>query len=348
MKALKYILLLILIVIIGGAIYIATLDNSYEISRTKIIKAPIEVVYNNVNDYKNWPSWSPWLEKDTLAELTYSDITFGKDASYSWKSDVEELGEGSIATIESESFKSINQHIKFVAPWESESDIDWTFKRLKEGTEITWRMKGEMSFSEKAVMAFKGGMNKMMGSDFEKGLDNLDAVLQADMKRFSVDVDGVTTHGGGYYIYKTGSCKIDEYQSKMYEMMPQIDMYVEKNNISTAGPAFSIYHKLDIENDAIIFSCAIPVTDKVITGDESGLLTGILDPFEAVKVTLYGNYENIEAAWAEGGKHIKENGLEANEGIPSLEAYPTNPVFVPNPANWITEIYIPIKQKSDS
>jgi len=348
MKALKYILLLILIVIIGSAIYIATLDNSYEVSRTKVIKAPVEVVFNNVNDYKNWPSWSPWLEKDTLAQLTYSDITFGKDANYTWKSDNEEVGEGSMTTIDSESFKSIQQHIKFIAPWESESDVYWKFKTVADGTEVTWGMKGEMGFGEKAFMAFSGGMEKMVGPDYEKGLDKLNAVLQEDMKRFNIDVDGMTTHSGGYYIYKTGSCKIDEYQSKKNELMPQIDMYVEKNNISTAGPAFAIYHKLDVENDAIIFSCAVPVIEKVITDADSKLLVGMLKPFEAVKVTLQGDYKNIDAAWAEGLKHIKENNLEELEGVPALEAYPTNPVFVPNPADWITEIYIPVKQKPTS
>ena len=345
MKTLKYFFLLILIVIIGGAIYIATLDNSYEVTRTKIIKAPIEVVYNNVNDYKNWPSWNPWLEKDTLAQINYSDNTFGKDAFYAWKSEHKDVGEGTITTTDSEAFKSINQHIKFVAPWESESDVYWTFKTVAEGTEVTWGMKGEMSFGNKAFMAFKGGMDKMMGPDYEKGLDKLDAALQEDMKRFTINVNGFRTHSGGYYIYKTGSCKIDEFQSKMNEMMPQIDMYVEKNNISTAGSAFSLYHKLDMENDAIIFSCAIPVTEKVITDVESGLLTGMLKPFEAIKITLQGDYKNIEAAWAEGLKYIKASNFEEDQNIPPLEAYPTNPVFVPNPADWITEIYIPVKLK---
>ncbi len=344
MKALKYFFLLLLIVIIGGAIYIATLDNSYDVSRTKIIKAPIEVVYNNVNDYKNWPTWSPWLTQDTIAQISYSDITFGNNAFYSWKSDDKDIGEGNMTTLASESFKSINQRLKIIAPWESESDIYWTFKPVKEGTEVTWGMKGEMAFGEKAYMVFNGGMDKIMGSDYEKGLDKLDAALQEDMKRFSINVKGVTTHSGGYYIYKTGSCKINEYQSNKNEMMPQIDMYVEKNNISTAGPAFSIYHKLDIANNAVIFSCAVPVTEKVITDAESGLLTGMLKPFDAVKIILQGDYKNIDAAWTEGRKYIKENGLEELETIPPLEAYPTNPVFVPNPANWITEIYIPIIQ----
>ncbi len=345
MKALKYIVLLILILTIGAAIYVGTLNNTYEVSRTKIMHAPIEVVYDNVNDFKNWPTWSPWLEKDTLAELSYSDITFGKDASYSWKSNDKEVGEGSMTTIESVSFRSILQKITFLKPWESESEVSWSFKPVSEGTEVTWSMKGEMSFGEKAYMAFNGGMDKMVGPDYEKGLDNLDAVLQTNMKKFSVNVNGLTTHGGGYYIYRTGSCKIDEYPSKKNELMPQIDMYVDQNKISTAGPAFSLYHKVDVENNAVIFSCAIPVSEKVITNAASGLQTGFLKPFEAVKVTLYGNYSNIEKAWTEGVKFIKENGLEEIHSMPALEAYTTNPVLIPNPADWVTEIYIPVKRK---
>ena len=70
----------------------------------------------------------------------------------------------------------------------------------------------------------------------------------------------------------------------------------------------------------------------------------MLKPFKAVKVILNGDYKNLEAAWAEGMKYIKDNNLEEAIGIPSLEAYPTNPVQVPNPADWITEIYIPVKE----
>ncbi len=346
MKALKYIVLLLLIITIGAAIYIATLDNNYEVSRTKIINAPIEVVYDNVNDYKNWPSWSPWLEKDTLAMLTYSDISFGKDASYTWKSENEDVGEGSMTTIESTSFQSINQKMASIKPWESESEIFWSFKPVSEGTEVTWNMKGEMSFGEKAYLAFNGGMDKMVGPYFEKGLAKLDVVLQTNMKKFSVNVGGLTTHSGGYYIYRTGSCKIDEYPSKKNELMPQLDMYVDQNKIPTAGAAFSLYHKVDVENNAVIFSCAIPVSEKVITDASSGLQTGMLRPFEAVKVTLNGNYNNIEAAWTKGLEFIKENDLEEVHTIPALEAYPTNPVLTPNPADWVTEIYIPVKKKT--
>ena len=54
MKALKYVLFLLLIIGIGFAIYIAVQPNSFEVTRSHIINAPQQVVYNEVIDLKNW------------------------------------------------------------------------------------------------------------------------------------------------------------------------------------------------------------------------------------------------------------------------------------------------------
>ena len=342
MKTLKYLLLLLLIFVIGFSIYIATQENSYTVTRTKVIKAPVQVVYTKVNDYMTWPTWSPWIEQEPDATLTYGEKTSGVGASYAWKGEV--LGEGSMETLEEKSPDSIKQRIKFIKPWESESDIFWTFVPVSEGTEVTWGMKGEMNFMMKAAMAFNGGRDKQIGPDYERGLFKLDSVLQADLKKYSVNVNGVTTHGGGYYLYNTTSCKIDELASKMAEMMPKVGMYVEKNNITMAGMPFSLSHQYDEANNAVIFSCAVPVAEKVITDANSGIQTGMLQPFKAVKTTLKGNYENLKAAWDAGYKYMETNNLEGAIGMPALEVYANDPGKFPNPADWITEIYIPIKE----
>ncbi len=344
MKILKYVFLLVLLIFVAGSIYIGTLDNSYEVTRTKVMKAPIQVVYDNVSDYKNWPSWSPWLEKDTLTQLTYGEITSGKGASYSWKSDNKNVGEGSMETIDATSFESINQRMKSITPWESQSDIYWAFSPVDDGTEVTWGMKGTLGFGEKAYMVFKGGMDKMIGPDYEKGLSKLDSVLQADMKKYSIHVNGITTRGGGYYLYNTTSCKMDEMSKKMTEMLPILSVYVEKNKITTAGPSFTLYHQFDPENNAVIFSCAVPVAERVITEADSGIQTGMLKPFDAIKTTLNGDYDNLKEAWDAAYKYLAENNLEPLVGTPAIEVYLTEPMNTPNPANWITEIYVPVKE----
>jgi len=341
MKALKYLFLLLLLIIVAGAIYVATLESSYDVSRTKIIKAPVEVVYNNVNDYANWPDWSPWIEQEPLAALTFGEKTSDEGATYGWNGEI--LGEGSMETLAVKTNESINQKITFIKPWESQSDIYWTFKSVEEGTEVSWGMKGELDFMSRAFMTFSGGMEKEVGPDFERGLFKLDSVLQVNMKKYSITVNGPTTHGGGYYLYSTTSCKMDEFQAKMNEMMPKAIMYAQKNKIQMAGAPFTIYHVFDEENNAVIFSCAVPVAEKVITESGSGIQTGMLKPFKAIKTTLKGDYGNLKEAWETTYKYLIDSKLEQVVGSASIEVSLTDPMNTPNPADWLTEIYVPVK-----
>lgn len=341
MKALKYIFLLILLIIIAGAIYLATLDGKYDVKRSKVIKAPVEVVFNEVNDFKTWQSWSPWLWKDPATKLTFGETTSGKGASYSWNSNNKEVGAGSMETIESVANESINQKIRFTKPWQSESNIYWIFEPADEGgTKVTWGMKGEMPFMARYMTA---KMDEYVGADYENGLAKLDSVVQINMKKYSVTVNGETTHSGGFYLYNTTSCKIDELESKMQEMMPKVSMYAQKNKIQMAGAPFTLYHKYDEENNAVIFSCAVPISERVITESGSGIQTGMLNPFKAIKTTLKGNYTNLKEAWETTYKYLEDNNLEQVAGSAALEVYIVGPNNTQNPAEWVTEIYIPVK-----
>jgi len=342
MKTLKYVFLLLLLLFVAGAVYIATLDSSYDVTRTKIIKAPSEVVYKYVNDYKNWPAWSPWIEKEPSATLTYGDKTMGEGANYNWSGEI--LGEGSMETIESKFPDSIKQKITFITPFESESDIYWNFKPTDEGVEVVWGMKGKMDFFFKAFSAFNGGMDKQIGPDFERGLFKLDSVVEVDMKKYSITTNGISTRGGGYYLYTTTSCKINEMAEKMMEMIPLATTYALENNIPLAGAPFTLYHQFDTENNAVIFSCAIPISEKIITAPNSGIQTGLLKPFRAVKITLKGNYDYLKEAWDSAYKFIAENNLEPTVGVAALEVYLTDSLSTPNPADWVTEIFVPVNQ----
>ena len=55
MKFLKFLVLILLVVIIGLAIYVAVQPNSFNVTREKTINAPASVVYDNLIDYKKWP-----------------------------------------------------------------------------------------------------------------------------------------------------------------------------------------------------------------------------------------------------------------------------------------------------
>ena len=345
MKVLKYFLLLVLLILVAGVFYVATLDKFYHVSRTKVINAPIEVIYEEVNNFKTWPEWSPWLEKDSLTVLTYGEKSAGTGASYSWKSENKEVGQGSMETLKEVKPDSILQKIKFISPFESESDIYWAFNPIdKEKTEVTWGMKGSLGFMEKAFMAMSGGMDKQVGPDYEKGLHKLDSVVQVNMKKYTIEVKGLTTHGGGYYLFNSSSSKIEEMEDKMVAMIKQVDDYVKENEIALSGASFSLYHKYDEENNAVIFSCAVPITERIITKSQSGIQTGFIAPFKAVKTSLKGNYSNLKEAWETSYKYLADNNIQADFNQPTIEIYRIDPEQQVNPAKWHTELYIPVKE----
>ena len=342
MKILKYFFFLLLILIIGTSIYIAVQPNEFEFSRSKIIEAPPAVVFNKVNDYKFWPEFSPWIEKEPTSKITYGDTTAGKHATYSWDGEV--LGKGKMVTLDSDPFDEIEQKIVFIEPFNSESNINWKFESVENGTKVTWAMSGEQDFMTKMYTTFMGSIEQNTAPDFERGLFKLDSIVVADMSKYTSSVNGLVDHSGGFYIYTTSSCKIDEVESKMRELMPKVGGYAISNNISFAGSPFSYIHKWDTENNAAIISFCIPTTSRVITSEDD-ILTGQLEPFKAVKATLKGNYDHLTETWEKALQYIEQNEISQIQNGPMLEVYVTDPNKNPNPAEWITEIYIAVDQQ---
>ncbi|AUP81011.1 SRPBCC family protein [Flavivirga eckloniae] len=340
MKAIKYILFLLLIAIIGTAIYIAVQPNSFEVSRTRTIKAPSAVIYDNVIDFKNWEAWSSWVEADPDMLITIPEQTKGVGGSYSWQ---DKHGIGTMKTLKVAPNASIEQIMQFENF--PSSDVNWKFTPNDDGsTDVTWTISGkDLPFDFKAFATFTGGMEKQIGPHYERSLEKLDSIVSASMKVYSIKIDdSIADHSGGYYLYNTASCKITELKAKMTEMLPKVGNYAMANNITMAGAPFTYYHKWDEKNNAVMFSSCVPTTTKVISTD-SEILTGQIKPFKAVKTTLNGNYDNLKEAWESAMKYIPENGFEFTADGPMLETYLTDPMSTPNPADWVTEIYIAVK-----
>jgi effector-binding domain-containing protein len=341
MKLLKYLFFLILIGLIGGAVYFGTKDGNFDVAETKTINAPVSMIYSNVNDFKNWQEWGPWMEEDPNMQITYADTTAGVGGSYSWTSEV--MGDGSMETLGTVENESIDQKIVFNTPiGESVSDVYWRFKPSDSGTEVTWGMKGEQSFMEKVFMAFQSedfetSMKKMYGH----GLTNLEETLQKEMSKFTVTVEGIKDYGGGYYMYTTTASKQSEIGNKMGPMLGKVVAFMEQNKISKAGMPFTIYNEWDEANGTVIFSTSIPVNERIIV-TEGDVLCGYMAPLAAVKAVLLGNYTNLPEAYKQAKSYVAENNLIVDSSKKMFEVYANDPGTIPNPAQWRTEVYIPV------
>ena len=340
MKSLKYILFLLLILVIGFSIYIAVQPNSFEVSRTRNIKAPSAVIYNNVIDFKNWEAWSSWAEADPDLVITLPENTKGIDAHYSWE---DKDGIGTMKTIEATLNSSINQQMQFIDF--PSSDVSWKFNPAEDGsTDVTWSISGkDLPFMFKAFATVMGGMEKQIAPHYERSLEKLDSIVVNSMKAYNIKVNGIAEYGGGFYLYKTTNATNSNISNIMGQQYGSIGMFMGQNNIAFAGMPFTIYHDMNMENGTVIMSNAIPVKDKIVITDDSNILCGYLPKMKVLKATLKGNYSNLSEAWKTTTTYIAENDIEQSELNP-FEIYMTDPGDFPNPADWITEIYIPIKE----
>lgn len=339
MKFFKFLLFVILIVIIGGAIYFATQNGNYNIEQSKVINAPKSVVYDIVQDFKTWEEWGPWKAEEPEMVFSYPEQTAGIGGAYSWEGSLN----GSMKTTAAVPNTSLEQDLTIMTPGgERNPKVSWRFEDAENGgTKVTWSMRGEHTLMDKAYFAFNGmDFDAQQIEMYDKGLEGLSTMAFESTMKYEIIANGVTEYGGGFYLYKTSSANTQNISKVMGENYGVIMAFMGANGIKQSGMPFTIYNDM-LENGGVIMSNAIPVKDKIVVAGDAEVLSGYLPKSKVVKYTLKGNYTYLSLAWEEAYAYIEKYRLEQNNT--PFEIYTTDPGEYPNPADWITEIYIPIK-----
>jgi len=166
---LKKILLALLAVVAGFAVFVATRPAQYRIERSTTVKASPGAPYARVVDFHKWPDWSPWAKLDPNMKVDYAGPESGVGAVYHWKGN-DKVGEGRMTITGAKPDEQVDIRLQFIKPWEQDSQTVFTFvpqgRRL---TKVTWSMTGERDFVGKLFGIFMD-MDAMVGPDFEKGL----------------------------------------------------------------------------------------------------------------------------------------------------------------------------------
>jgi Polyketide cyclase / dehydrase and lipid transport len=161
--------------------YIASRPSEFRISRSRIVAAPPHVVHGYVHDFHKWREWSPWERLDPSLKREYSGAPAGPGAVYSWSGN-RQVGEGRMTITDSRVPQSLTLRLEFIKPWAATNFAHFDFVPGTAGTNVTWTMAGRNNFMAKAFGLFID-MDKMVGSYFEKGLEDLDAVAGAAVAR---------------------------------------------------------------------------------------------------------------------------------------------------------------------
>jgi len=158
-------------------IVIAMQPEDFRVSRSMTMNAPPDRVFAEVNDFHRWEAWSPWAKLDPNAKETYEGPSSGVGSIFRWDGDAN-VGAGNMTIVESKPNERIGIKLEFIRPFAGLCGTEFTFKPEGDGTTMTWTMSGKNNFIAKAIGLLLIDCDKMMGTEFEKGLTSIKSIVE--------------------------------------------------------------------------------------------------------------------------------------------------------------------------
>jgi uncharacterized protein YndB with AHSA1/START domain len=158
-------------------IFIATRSDTLHVERSALINAPADVVFAIINDLHQWILWSPYDKRDPHMQKTFEGAPVGPGASYAWNGN-KEVGEGRLTIVDCTPGELVTMQLEFTRPFACQNRVDFKLVPTADGTRVSWIMEGKNNFISKA-MSLIINMDKVVGTDFEQGLANLNSVAQS-------------------------------------------------------------------------------------------------------------------------------------------------------------------------
>jgi uncharacterized protein YndB with AHSA1/START domain len=171
----KNIAIVVAILIAVLLAYAATRPDSFRLERSVTIKAPPEKAFALINDFHQWTAWSPWEHMDADLQRSYSGNAAGVGAVYQWEG--KKTGVGRMEIMESLPASLIKIKLDFFKPFEAHNTAEFTLQAQGDSTTVTWAMYGPSPFMSK-LMGIFFSIDKMVGKDFEAGLEKMKAAAE--------------------------------------------------------------------------------------------------------------------------------------------------------------------------
>ena len=337
MKIIKAILIIIVSVIVIITIVGLFAPSHVSVHRSIVINAPVEPIYDQVNNLKNWNNWSPWNKMDSAMKIEYSTTSEGAGASYTWSSNNKNVGNGEL-TITSSSKDSVCTAMNFME--NGIGTATFKFEPAESGTKVTWSMQSDMGSNPFKKM-FGYLMDKMLGPTFEHGLGDLKKIAESmpveATKKYDIKEVELTEK---VYIIKKDSVSWNSIQPFFSTHLPVLFSAIKKAKLKIAGAPAGLYFQWDEMNKSAIMAVAVPVIGNAKT-KLTDYITLVIPAGKNLHITYMGGYSEIGGAHMEMDSYMKAHNLL--QGIPIIEEYVAGPSQETDSSKWETNIYYPVK-----
>jgi uncharacterized protein YndB with AHSA1/START domain len=140
------------------------LPSEVSVRRSIVVQAPMERVFDQINDVRNWEKWSPWKRKDPTMVMSFSNPPVGQNAFYKWESQNKRMGNGTMT------LSRVVPNEEIVTALEADSwgstSAKFQFSHESDGIEVAWSMNHKVG-----MLPWNKYFGMMMRSELKKQFD---------------------------------------------------------------------------------------------------------------------------------------------------------------------------------
>lgn len=330
-KLLRYLIIFLILIAIAAVALMYFSPKQMVFEESIEIDAPPTMVYNMVNDFKNWESWSPWKDLDPEAINTYTDKSAGVGAQWSWKGN-DQIGEGTQKIVESVKGEKIKTELQF-SGWDGNAYSDWNFAKNGDKTAATWNFEGsETPFVFRPFnLLMKSGLKKT----YRTGLERIKK--QAE-ERFKNKVYGgykinEVYQGAKHYVMNRQMVNFEDTNQFYTQNIGSLFTKAQGVTMEMDGMPSRLFYSWDPASGTTDMAAALPLKEPVVI---PGAISQTVSDGKVIQVDYYGDPGKTQAAHQAISDYMNDNGLLIN--YPIVEESITDPAEEKDPKKWLTKI----------
>ncbi len=312
------------------------LPSSTKITVRYKVKAPVDLVFAQVNTIQNWPNWNPFVLVDSPIEMSYKGEESGAGSVLNWLTP--NGANGFFRITESAKNEKIIADVKSTRIARGYNTFE--FLALDTLTELTWTMEiNELSYP---LGRYFGLIAKStLGAVLEKGLENIEQITieQKSYYSYNIQLSEVESYPS---LTLKDSCAWSDISLHMSQMYGKIYSYIQANQIETTYHSYSSYLVWNEAQQYAVFEVGVPI--KLATQvTDSTILLSRTPSGQCIKATHFGAYENTFSLYVAMDKYMQANRLEQIGG--PWEVYVINPVMEKDTTKWQTDVFFKVRKK---
>jgi len=340
MKVLKRILIALVVIVVILVVIGFLLPKTRHVERSVVIDAPPCVVFAQVNGFRDFNDWSPFMAVVPDAEYSFEGPDFGVGSKISWRVTDPKPETGSQIIVASTPYERVDVELNLGR--QGGAQASYLLQPENGGTRLTWTF--DTDFGLNIVGRYFGlVLDRQLGPLYAQGLANLKRIAEDLPKVDWSDIDiGIAEVPSTTIAYSTGESSREpaDIAAALGAAYGRVAVFVSANGLQIDGQPIAINNYWDDRGYG--FDAGLPVSGTPTRGAGPGSAVRMGETYggRVVRAVHVGPYTGLEDTYHKIEAFMIAHKLEGNGR--------SWDIYVSDPGNTaedelVTEVYQPVK-----